>query len=157
MKVILFVALLAIAATSSLAQGQIKNNQAPPGGNAEQELREMLRKWDEAYSGRNTEALASILADDFLFTNAIGIVINKGQYLMGNIKAPDITLAIIIDSEDVKVRVYGDTAVMTSLGAQRGHPLNRDPAVRYRYTDVWVKQQGRWRAVASQATRVLQP
>jgi ketosteroid isomerase-like protein len=157
MKIILFVALLAIAATSSLAQGQMKNNQAQPGGNAEQELREMLRKWDEAYSGRNTEALASILADDFLFTNATGTVINKGQYLMGNIKAPDITLAIIIDSADVKVRVYGDTAVVTSRGAQKGQRLNRSPTARYRYTDVWVKQQGRWQAVASQATLILQP
>jgi ketosteroid isomerase-like protein len=156
MKVILVVALLAFVAASQ-AQGQMKDNQAKTGDNTEQELREMLRKWDQAYAGRNTEALASILADDFLFTNALGTVINKPQYLMRNIKAPDITLAINIESSDVKVRVYGDTAVMTSLGALRGHPLNRDPTVRYRYIDVWVKQQGRWRAVASQATRVLQP
>jgi ketosteroid isomerase-like protein len=155
-KRLLVIAGLAIAA-SSFVSGQTKGGQAGQKENPEQELRERLREWDEASSRRDTEALNRILADDFLFTNASGAVITKTQYLMATIKAPDMTLATSVGSEDVKVRVYGETAVVTSRGAQRGQPLNRDPAVRYRYTDVWVKQQGRWNAVASQATLILGP
>ena len=132
----------------------MKNNKRGPVGHDEQELRTRLQKWDEAYAGRDIETLASILAEDFIFTNASGIVMSRTQYISANIKAPDMTLEIPVSSEDVSVRVYAETAVMTSRGAQRGQPFNRDPAVRYRYTDVWVKQQGRWQAVASQATRI---
>lgn len=153
MKRILVVVGLVISG-SLFVLGQMKNNKPGPGGQDEQELRAKLHQWDEAYAGRDIETLASILADDFIFTNASGVVVSRSQYISANIKAPDMTLEIPTDSEEVSVRVYKETAVMTSRGAQRGQPFNRDPAVRYRYTDVWVKQQGRWRAVASQATRI---
>lgn len=156
MKRLLVTAGLAIAA-SSFVLCQTKEKRAGYADNPEQEFRERLRAWDEAYAGRNTEALSRILADDFVFTNASGAVLNKAQYIMATIKAPDMTLETSVGSEDVKVRVYGDAAVVTSRGAGRGQPGNRNPTVRYRYTDVWVKQQGRWQAVASQATRILQP
>lgn len=153
---LLVIAGLAIAA-ASLALGQTMEKKAGHGDNPEQELRERLREWDEAYARRNTEELSRILADDFLFTNASGAVINKAQYIIATIKAPDMTLETSVGSEDVTVRVYADAAVVTSRGARRGQLGNRSPAVRYRYTDVWIKQQGRWHAVASQATRILQP
>jgi ketosteroid isomerase-like protein len=156
LKGILVVAGLIIAG-ASLALTQMKNNAGVPSGNDEQELREKLRAWDEAYRGRDIEALSRILADDFLFTSASGALINKMQYLSATIKAPDMTLESFVGSEDVKVRLYAEAAVVTSRGAHRGPPLIRDPAARYRLTDVWVKQQGRWQAVASQATRVQQP
>lgn len=141
----------------SLALVQMKDNDPQRSGRDEQELRERLRAWDEAYAGRDIEALGRILADDFIFTNASGAVISRPQYISANIKAPDITLEIPINSEDVKVRIYGETAVVTSRGAHRGQPASRDPQVRYQYTDVWVKKQGLWKAVASQATRIQQP
>lgn len=156
MKRLLVIAGLAIAA-STFAPGQTKQRGAAQKDNPEQELRERLREWDAAYSRRDTQSLSRILADDFIYTNAFGAVLNKAQYIMATIKAPDMTLETSASSEDVRVRVYGETAVVTSSGKQRGQPLNRDPAVRYRYTDVWVRQQGRWQAVASQATFILQP
>ena len=156
MKRILVVVGLVIAG-SFLVLGQMKDNKPISGGNDEQELSEKLRQWNEAYWGRDIETLSRILADDFVFTNAHGAIINRTQYLSATIKAPDMTLEIPIDSLDVTAHVYGETAVVTSRGAHRGPPLNRDPNVQYRYTDVWIKQQGRWRAVASQATRIQQP
>jgi len=157
MKGTIVVALLAITAVPFLALGQMKDKKASQDSAAEQELKKSLREWDEAYLRRDTEALSRILADDFIFTRASGAVIDKTRYIMGCVKAPDIALEAPSRSDDVAMRVYGETAVVTSRATQRGQSFNRDPAVQYRYTDVWVKQQGRWQAVVSQATRILQP
>lgn len=157
MKRMIVVAALAITAASFLAPSQMKDNKASQDGNAEQELRKRLREWDEAYLRRDTEVLSRILADDFIFTHASGVVITKAQYIMACIKAPDIALDAPSRSDDVKVRVYGETAVVTSRATQRGQSSNSNSTAQYRYTDVWVKQQERWRSVASQATRILQP
>jgi ketosteroid isomerase-like protein len=157
MKRMIVVAVLAITAVPFLTPGQMKDKQRSQNSAAEQELRERLREWDEAYLRRDTEALSRILADDFVFTHASGAVINKTRYIMACVKAPDIALEAPNRSDDVAVRVYGETAVITSRATLRGQSFNRDPAVQYRYTDVWVKQQGRWNAVASQATRIQQP
>ena len=62
-----------------------------------------------------------------------------------------------ITTDDVQVRVYGDTAVETGLstmiGQDKGKTVPRDT----RFTRVWAKQQGHWRLVAnhysSQTTR----
>jgi len=55
---------------------------------------------------------------------------------------------------DSKIRVYGDTAVVTSLlffkGTTSGKPFSGD----VRSTRVWVKQKGNWKCVAFQVTRV---
>ena len=120
----------------------------------EQQLTERLREWDEAYARRDGPALNRVLADEFVFIAPTGMVISRMQYLSANLKAPDIAVETPIHSEDVKVRVYGDAAVVTSQAAQRGQRFDRDPNVRFRYLDVWVNRGGRWQAVASQATRV---
>ena len=124
------------------------------GAGDEQQLKDSLRQWDEAYARRDGEALNQILAREFSFTSPTGQVVNRSLYLSANLKAPDIAIETPINSDDVQVHVYGGTAVVTSVAAQRGQRFNRDPKVRYRYTDVWVKRGGRWQAVASQATRI---
>jgi ketosteroid isomerase-like protein len=153
MKPLWVVAGLALAA-SSLALCEPKEKAPGPRDNPEQELRERLREWDEAYARRDTEALNRILADDFTFTDAVGKVNNKTQYIMAVIKSPDITLIEPANSDDLNIRLYGDAAVVTGRSGIRGRP--RHPATRelFRFTDVWVKRQGRWQVVASQVTRV---
>ena len=62
-----------------------------------------------------------------------------------------------VDS-DVKVRLYGDTAVVTGLGTRSGTRSGvafKDRKVRW--TDTFVKRDGRWQCVASQGTIVAAP
>jgi hypothetical protein len=53
----------------------------------------------------------------------------------------------------MKVRLYGEAAVVTGFGRHsgtyKGVPF-RDPQVRW--TDTWIRINGRWQCVASQAT-----
>jgi hypothetical protein len=54
----------------------------------------------------------------------------------------------------MNVRIYGEVAVITGQSTIRakagGQEINGD----FRFTDVWAKLSDRWRAVASQVTRV---
>jgi ketosteroid isomerase-like protein len=55
--------------------------------------------------------------------------------------------------DDVAVRVFGDAAVVTGRTVARGNSPGAAP-VELRFTDVFVRQDGRWLAVASQGTPV---
>jgi len=116
-------------------------------------VREVLRQWDEAFERRDTEALGRILADDFNLTNAAGQVVDRNQYLVSIVKAPDM-LQASGGSEDVHVRVFGETAVVTGRSPVKGRPGGRALVVpgQYRFTDVYVKRDGRWQAIASHST-----
>jgi len=116
-------------------------------------VREVLRQWDEAFERRDMEALGRILAEDFTLTNAAGQVIDRNQYLVSIVKAPDM-LQAAGGSEDVHVRVFGETAVVTGRSPVKGRPGGRALVVpgQYRFTDVYVKRDGRWQAIASHST-----
>jgi len=152
------IALIMVAVTFALLAWHARGGGATGSdSNDEGQLQELIHQWDEAYARRDGPALARLLADEFTFTTPTGAVINRAQYLSANLKAPDIAVETPIGSDDIKVRTYGSVAVVSSRAAQRGQRFDRDPKVRFRYTDVLVKRQGRWQAVASQATRVTMP
>jgi ketosteroid isomerase-like protein len=56
---------------------------------------------------------------------------------------------------DIKVHVYGNTAVATATNTMKWTCKGQDLSGKYRFTDTWVKRSGKWQVVASQYTRVL--
>jgi len=59
--------------------------------------------------------------------------------------------------DEVSVNVYGTTAVSFVSQEERSKYDGQDTSGHYHYTDVWVKKDGRWQAVASHGTRYDQP
>ncbi|HUE83921.1 MAG TPA: nuclear transport factor 2 family protein [Pyrinomonadaceae bacterium] len=141
----LFLVPILILAASSLAFGQ--------GGdgfeNAIKQLEEELRV---AVLKRDTKAYAQLVADDYLFTTHNAIVRTKAQMLEGYTSG-----AIKYESlkfDDIKVRVYGDTAVVTGRSTSKGADQGQDFSGVFRYTRVYVKRPSGWQLVATQATRI---
>lgn len=56
--------------------------------------------------------------------------------------------------DDVSVRVYGDTAVVFGLITEKSRFRDKDTSGKRRFTDMFVKRDGRWQAVASHESRV---
>ena len=122
-------------------------------------VEEVIKKLDDeriqAQIHADATALDRIYAADFIGVGPSGRVRTKPQvisdFTSGDLKFQSIT------TDDVQVRVYGDTAVETGLstmiGQDKGKTVPRDT----RFTRVWVKPQGHWRLVAnhysSQTTR----
>jgi len=137
MKRLLFAAAMLIAASplalAQTAQGATSQPAGPQAGAAEQavaarvqEFRDALRKGDEA-------ALTSIYADDYTVTTEAGGVLTKAQRLEW-VKANAARLSVL-DFQDLKTRVYGDTAVVTGRATSTG-----DAKINSRMIQVWIMQ-----------------
>jgi ketosteroid isomerase-like protein len=117
---------------------------------AESELRALESRWDEAIVRKDRAALQQILGDDFVIITADGQIGGKSQ-LMDVVASPD----AVIDpfaTEDVKVRVYGDAAVLTGRFTQTGSYKGQRFESQCLYTDVYAKRDHQWTAVSAQAT-----
>lgn len=141
MKRFLVVVLLTIVAPLYLfAQG------------AEQEVKDALSQLREAQRKGDTVALERFLADDYAFTNPFGQVMSKTETLSdlksGRIKFETMSM------DDLRVRLYGDTAVATGHVTLKGHRDERDISGQYRGTWVFVKNDGRWQVVSGQSTQI---
>jgi len=95
------------------------------------------------------------MADSFIFTAPDGTVSTKAQGI-ADMKSG----ALKIESskiEDMKVLVYGDTAVVTYKTTDKGTYKGRDLSGQYRWTDVFVKQNGKWQLISGQGTPIQKP
>ena len=153
MKIILAIALLVIAA-SSFAYGQTDARAASENGKVEQEIRRLERQWFESYVRGDRAAFDLIVADDAVMTYGNGKVGNKSEAI-AEIKAPA-DASYSLTSDDVQVRLYGDTAIVTGRVTEKGTFNGRSLNSQSRYTDVWVRRNGRWQVVAAQSTRLPQ-
>jgi ketosteroid isomerase-like protein len=140
---------------ASLFLGQTKIRKAASSGNAEEAVRRLHSDLVQAQLTSDVVALDRIWADEHTFTNPLGIVQTKAERL-GEIKSGDRTLESF-SIADVQVRVYGNTAVVTSHATLKGRRQGHDISGQYRGIDVYVNKQGRWQVVAGQATRIAQP
>ena len=59
-----------------------------------------------------------------------------------------------LEISDIKVHVYGNSAVATGTGNVKASMKGHDISGTYRFTDTWVKRNGKWQCVASQGTKI---
>jgi hypothetical protein len=60
-----------------------------------------------------------------------------------------VVVAESLNLEDIKVNIFGDTAVVSLFQVEKSKYDSFDCSGRYGYNDVWVKRDGRWQAVSS--------
>jgi ketosteroid isomerase-like protein len=130
---------------------------ATPGqtsGKTEQELLKANQAYDDALVRGDVAALDRLYSDEFVYTTPDGEVRDKARQLAFT-GSGDLRLESG-RSDDVKVRVYGDTAVMTGRFTAKGKFKDRVIDIRERYTAVWVRRRGTWRLVAEQGNFIKQ-
>jgi Domain of unknown function (DUF4440) len=110
------------------------------------ELVHLEHRWLAAAMQRDTSVLDEILADDFIDVNSRGEVRDKADHLRST-SAPAHTRQTL---GELKVRIYGPAAVVTGLNTIAAP--DGSFTARVRFTDVFVKRDGRWRAVSAQET-----
>ena len=114
-------------------------------------VEEAIRKLDneriQAQIHADATALDRIYAADFIGVGPSGTVRTKPQVILdftsGDLKFQSIT------TDDIQVRVYGNTAVETGRSTMNGQDKGKTVPRNTRFTRVWVKQQGLWRLVAN--------
>ena len=121
-------------------------------GNTQQEIKALQGQVLQASLKSDTSVMEKYYADDYVAIHGDGILTTKAQeienFRSGTTKYESITV------REAKIRVYGDTAVVNALASVKtvvnGKPYSGD----VRNTRVWVKQNGNWKLVVFQTTRV---
>jgi ketosteroid isomerase-like protein len=121
---------------------------------AEREVIKANEEFDKAIVLRDAAAYERILADDFVFTSFDGTVTNKAQEV-AKVKSGDLKFESG-KSDDIKIKIYGKTAVLTGRFTAKGNRNGKDFTFTERYTAVFVKRKGRWQMVAEHASEVVQ-
>ena len=116
----------------------------------ENEVRRVESEWGDAFEQRDFVTLDRIMADEYILTDPLGIVRGKAESLTA-LETNEV-LFESTKSDNVKVRLNGDTAVVTGRSTFKGRYRGWSMAGRYQYTDVLVKRNGSWQAVSSHIT-----
>ena len=127
-------------------------SQAQTTGGTEKAVAALEEQWLQSQKTNNPDLVAPLLADKFVSTGPDGKVTNKAEAL-ANAKA---TKYVSAEYEDVKVTVFGDTAIATGGFKGKGTDASGKPMdVHERWTDTWVKMpNGKWQCVATPGSTI---
>ena len=111
------------------------------------QVRALDFKLTEAYKQRQVDLLASMLDEDFVITFEDGSVYGKTGYI--SFSATSTIKVDVAEMSEVKVRVHGNTAILTGVYHEKGKDKGGPYDYRDRFTDVWMKSGGKWHLIAS--------
>jgi ketosteroid isomerase-like protein len=120
----------------------------------DQQLIKLENEWADAWVKRDVAFFDRIIADDYTWTSPEGIVWTKAQDL-ALVKSGEAVITSWVLAE-MKVRVYGDVAVVTGRSTVKETYKGEDVSGQYRWTHTWVKRAGRWQCVAGHSSETAQ-
>jgi len=124
-------------------KGSLKNN-------AEQELKRLENEWLNSYLRGDKQTFDRIVADDFTRTDESGKFATKAEE-RALVQAPAGSVSASLTNEDMHVRVYGNSAIVTGLIVSR---VQGSLSFQSRFTDTFIKRGGPWQVVARHYSRV---
>jgi ketosteroid isomerase-like protein len=132
---------------------------AEPAGQA---LIDLERAWSAAYFRHDVEAVAGILADDYVGVDGRGMMTHKADELAEvappKAGSPPPVFEILEESlSDFQVRFFDDVAIVNALNTAKAVVRGQPRTVRYRRTTVWHRSGSSWKCVAFHASELAQP
>ena len=134
-------AIVLVLAISSIASGQYKK------GSVEEKLIQMDKAWTSAELKGDRKAAELLIGDDYVGTTQRGETENKNQYLASVVPNAD-----MVKSDDYKVRIFGNMAIMTHRATVSGVRN-----MQFRSTHVWMKRGGKWQILAHHGSLIASP
>jgi ketosteroid isomerase-like protein len=148
MKLILVLAAVTVFATGSASGQGVKRNNA-----LEQEIRKLDLAEADAIQRGDFAALNKLLAEDFTVNSPRNQIVNGREELFALIRNGVTNYSSFV-REPEAVLIHGNTVVV--LGSETIKPTGNAPGagqiVRRRYTNIWMKRNGKWLLTARQAS-----
>ena len=142
MKLLLITLLTVISSASALAQS-----------NAGREVLKLYKEYEDAISRRDATVHERLFAPDYTYTPGNGNFMDRTEHM--NFTKSESVVVESLRGEDVRVRIYGKTAVVTGFWVSVDKRVGNEFAERrIRFILVFVKRNGRWQIVAEQRTGV---
>ena len=148
MRKSLALALLAcFFAVSALARAQEDSEAA--------KVRALELQLTDAYKQRQIEQLASLLDEDFVITFEDGSTLSKTGYV--SFMASPSDHIEVAEMNDMKIRLHRTTAVVTGTYHEKGDTKGQAYDYHDRFTDIWIKKNGKWKLAASHYAVPVKP
>jgi ketosteroid isomerase-like protein len=125
-------------------------------GSVEQELIRLENEWMEAGFKQDTvsiEKLSRMMADELIQTFD-GSNFTKAQIIELVKSRTEELLSFVMD--EWNVRVYGDVAVVMARNTYKMRLEGKETTGQIRFTDTWIKRDGRWQCVAAHNSTIAQ-
>ena len=120
----------------------------------EAELIAVATDWDRAMVQNDAHAIGRYMADDWTIVGPDGSMSDKATFL-GLVESGALSHNVM-SSEDFRIRVYGDTAVLLARGVSGGSYHGQAFREVERSSNVFVKQDGYWRCVLTHLSRLVE-
>jgi ketosteroid isomerase-like protein len=118
----------------------------------EHELIATAHAWDRAMVTNDADAIGRFMADDWIIIGADGRTITKERFLA--VVRSGALQHDVMESSDIVVRVYGDAALLLANGVSGGTWEGTAFREVERSSNVFVKQDGRWRCVLTHLSKL---
>ena len=145
----LLLAGMLLFAVCSFSLGQIEDKSSLK-NSAEQELKRLENEWLNSYLRGDKQTFDRIVADDFTRTDESGKFATKAEE-RALVQAPPASVSASLTNEDMHVRVYGNSAIVTGLIVSR---VQASLSFQSRFTDTFIKRGASWQVVARHYSRV---
>jgi ketosteroid isomerase-like protein len=119
---------------------------------AEQELMRVSAEWDRAMVGNDPEEIGRYMADDWTIIGTDGGVVDKAGFL--DLVRSGALTHDVMESHDVRVRVYGDAAVVVARGVSGGQFRGQRFHFVERVSCVFVRTAGQWKCVSTHLSSI---
>jgi ketosteroid isomerase-like protein len=148
---------LIIAATiiPPLNAQRTTNNDPPDAEESQKLVLGLENQMNQAILQKDAGTLARIYADGLVYVNGKGEMLNKTQAL-ADYRSGNNTL-LHLNHDDIKLRVYGDTIVLTGRSNSTVRYKGETLTIPRRFTNVFLFLDGRWQIISHQVSNVEQP
>ena len=147
-----FACLFVVAVMLSLCLPGLAQKANDSSLSTEEQIKSIEEERNRAILSGDAATLDRMTAEDYTFITLRGELRTKAEivkgFQSGAFKYESRTIS------ELKVRVYGDTAVVTGRSTQKGEENGKDYSGDYRFTRVYVKDTGHWITVALQTTPI---
>ena len=119
------------------------------------QLTRQAKAWDEAIVRQDRAAIEVNMAEDFRQIDGDADIENKAAFIDG-VMSPKLKIDPYA-VEDFEVRQYGDVALLSGRTQMTGSWDGKPFSTHYRYIDIYARQNGAWKIVSVQITRLAKP
>ena len=111
------------------------------------------KAWNQAYKAGDTTALSSIIDNSLVLVEDDGSLKTKAEFL-ATVKSSSANQEQVAP-ESLSVRVFGNTAIAIGVIAVKETKGGKVVTHRERFIDTWIKRDGKWICIATDATPML--
>ena len=120
----------------------------------EADLVKLEKEFAQAIVNNDLEGIGRLVTEDWIIIDPNGEIVDRARFF--EVIKSGALMHDIMESEDLRVRAYGDNAVVTALTRTKGKFMGQEFSTQERATDVFVKRDGRWQCVLTHLTRFPQ-